>query len=181
MTARRIFLVGPMGAGKTTVGKRLARELGLRFVDCDALLEQRTGTSIALIFEIEGEAGFRERERQILAEVTRWPDVVVSTGGGAVLLEENRELLRARGTVIYLRTSVDEQLRRTRGSPHRPLLNTPDPRARLEALAAQRNPLYLAVADLVIDSDTRRVSATVQDILSRLEAPVHGTPASRTS
>lgn len=176
----RLFLIGPMGAGKTTIGRRLARALGLRFVDCDALLEERTGTDIPTIFDIEGEAGFREREHALLEEITAWPDTVVSTGGGAVLRPDNRSCLRERGTVIYLRTGVDEQLRRTRNSTNRPLLNHPDRRARLEALAGVRNPLYEATADLIVDSAARRVSATVQDVLDRLEAHRHGNPARRT-
>jgi shikimate kinase len=168
MARRSIFLVGPMGAGKTTVGRRLAQHLGLDFLDCDEEIERRTGTTISIIFEIEGEAGFRKREHQMLGELTGRPGIVLATGGGAVLLTENRELLRSRGTVIYLRTSVAEQLRRTRGSSHRPLLQTDDPEQRLRDMAQTREPLYESVADIVVESPGRKVGATVKEVLDRL-------------
>lgn len=173
-----IFIVGPMGAGKTTVGRRLAERLGLEFHDSDEEVEQRTGTSISVIFEIEGEAGFRKREHQVLAELTAWPGIVLATGGGAILMAENRELLRSRGTVIYLRATVQEQLRRTRNARHRPLLITPDPETRLRELAAEREPLYEAVADVAVESDSRRIGATLNDILERL--PAYADLAART-
>ena len=119
--------IGLNAYSKTTVGRRLAQSLGLEFLDSDEELERRTGTTIPIIFEIEGEAGFRRREHKILTELTAMSGIVLATGGGAVLLPENRELLRSRGTVVYLRTSVSEQMRRTRNSTHRPLLATPDP------------------------------------------------------
>lgn len=168
MARRSIFLVGPMGAGKTTVGRRLAQSLGLEFFDSDEEIERRTGTTIPIIFEIEGEAGFRKREHQVLADLTALSGVVLATGGGAVLLPENRELLRSRGTVVYLRTSVAEQLRRTRSSAHRPLLQAGDPEQRLRDLAQAREPLYEAVADIVVESPGRKVGATVKDVLDRL-------------
>jgi shikimate kinase len=181
MRSRRLFIVGPMAAGKTTVGMRLARHLGLPFADTDAVIEARTGTRIATIFEIEGEAGFRARERDVLDELTRSPEIVLATGGGAVLLAQNRALLRERGTVIYLRTPVAEQLRRTRGTHHRPLLEHADRRERLEAMAQVRDPLYLEIADVVVDSAARRVGATVADVLARLGPDItHGTPERRT-
>jgi shikimate kinase len=168
MARRSIFLVGPMGAGKTTVGRRLAQSLGLEFFDSDEEIERRTGTTIPIIFEIEGEAGFRRREHKLLAELTGLPGLVLATGGGAVLLAENRELLRSRGTVVYLRTSVSEQMRRTRNSTHRPLLATADPEERLRQLALEREPLYEAVADITVDSPGRKVAATVAEVLDRL-------------
>jgi shikimate kinase len=168
MARRNIFLVGPMGAGKTTVGRRLAQQLGLDFVDSDEEIERRTGTTISIIFEIEGEAGFRKREHQVLGELTGRSGIVLATGGGAVLLPENRELLRSRGTVVYLRTSVAEQMRRTRSSDHRPLLQAADPEQRLRELAQAREPLYEAVADIVVESPGRKVGATVKDVLDRL-------------
>jgi shikimate kinase len=168
MARRSVFLVGPMGAGKTTVGRRLAQSLGLEFLDSDEELERRTGTTIPIIFEIEGEAGFRRREHKILTELTAMSGIVLATGGGAVLLPENRELLRSRGTVVYLRTSVSEQMRRTRNSTHRPLLATPDPEERLRQLALEREPLYEAVADITVDSPGRKVAATVAEVLDRL-------------
>lgn len=165
---RSIFLVGPMGAGKTTIGRRVAESLGLDFLDTDEEVERRTGTTISIIFEIEGEAGFRKREHQALSDLTARQGVVLATGGGAVLLPENRELLRSRGTVVYLRTSVAEQLRRTRNSTHRPLLQGDDPEQRLREMALAREPLYESVADLVVESPGRKVGATVKDVLDRL-------------
>jgi shikimate kinase len=142
-----------MGAGKTTVGKRLAKLKGLRFIDSDQEIERRTGVDVAFIFEKEGEPGFRRREREVIAELTQEQGVVLATGGGAVNDGDNRRDLAARGFVVYLRTSVDQQLDRTRYSKHRPLLQTGDPRQRLEELMAQREPLYREIADLVVNTD----------------------------
>jgi shikimate kinase len=142
-----------MGAGKTTVGKRLAKLKGLRFVDSDQEIERRTGVDVAFIFEKEGEPGFRRREREVIAELTQEQGVVLATGGGAVNDSDNRRDLAARGFVVYLRTSVDQQLDRTRYSKHRPLLQTGDPRQRLEELMAEREPLYREIADLVVNTD----------------------------
>jgi shikimate kinase len=169
--AENIFLVGPMGSGKSAVGRRLAARLGLEFRDSDAEIESRTGVSIPYIFEKEGEAGFRARERETLDLLTGQPGVLVATGGGAVLDADTRERLRSRGRVVYLRTSVDQQLARTRRSAHRPLLNTPDPRAALERLMQQRAALYEEVAEVVVDTDGRKVGAVVDEIVSRLAKP----------
>jgi shikimate kinase len=165
-----VFLVGPMGSGKSAVGRQLARELGLWFVDTDAEIEARTGVDIPTIFETEGEAGFRSRERDLIDELTRRTGVVLATGGGAVLDPDTRGRLRARGRVVYLRTSVDQQLARTRRSTHRPLLRTADPRATLDGLMRQRAPLYEEIADLVVETDGRKVRTVSAEILRRLPA-----------
>ena len=149
-----IFLVGPMGAGKTTIGRMLARTLGVPFVDSDREIEQRTGVSIPMIFEYEGEAGFRKRESEVIGLLTENSPLVLATGGGAVLLPENQQVLTERGFVVYLQCSVERQLERTRNDSHRPLLKTPDPRARLEELFQVRDPIYRALADYIVDTGT---------------------------
>jgi shikimate kinase len=169
ISEQSIFLVGPMGAGKSAVGKRLARRLQREFRDADAEIEARTGVDISFIFEKEGEEGFRRREGRAIDELTALPAIVLATGGGAVMDEGNRRLLAARGLVVYLHASVAEQLQRTRHSRHRPLLDTPDPEARLRSLMAVREPLYREVADLVIDTDGRKVGAVAEEIRRRLD------------
>lgn len=164
-----IFLIGPMGSGKTAVGRQLARLLDLEFYDSDVEIEVRTGVDIPLIFEKEGEAGFREREREVIDSLTAKNSIVLATGGGAVLLPSNREHLSARGCVVYLQTSVDQQLERTRHGRQRPLLYTNDPETRLRELLEQRLPLYEAVADIVVNTDGRRVNAVADEILRLLE------------
>ena len=165
----RIFLVGLMGAGKTTVGRRLAQTLRRDFADSDHEIERRAGASIPLIFELEGEAGFRSREKTIIAELTQRPAIVLATGGGAVLNADNRRCLIGRGFVVYLCASVDELLRRTHFDNNRPLLNTADPRTRLVQLLEQRDALYREVADCVISTEGRPLKQVVRDILRRLE------------
>ncbi len=164
-----IFLVGPMGAGKSTIGRRLAQILGWEFLDSDAEIERRTGVSIPLIFEMEGEAGFRAREKAVIAELTQRRNSVLATGGGAILDPDNRRCLVRRGVVIYLSTSVDEQLRRTGRDSNRPLLQTDNPRARLQALLDVREPLYRQVADFIIPTDGRYAKRVVQSILRCLQ------------
>ena len=159
-----------MGAGKTTIGRRLALALRRQFIDSDHEIEQRAGASIPLIFEVEGEAGFRAREKAVIAELTQWADIILATGGGAILDPDNRRCLAGRGFVVYLCTSVDEQLRRTRGDTHRPLLQTPDPQARLAQLLERRDPLYRAVTDCVILTDGYSIGQVTRTILSRLQA-----------
>ena len=149
----RIFLVGPMGAGKTTIGKYLAQHLKLRFADTDTEIEARTGADIPWIFDVEGEAGFREREVQVVEEMTTWDDIVLATGGGVVMRPENRQALGARGYVVYLHATVEEQVRRTRRDRRRPLLQKGDPEQVLRALMAIRDPLYREIADHIIDTD----------------------------
>jgi shikimate kinase len=161
-----IFLIGMMGAGKSTVGRLLAAGAGFDFVDCDRELEQRAGTSIANVFELEKEAGFRQRESQLLEELTRRAHVVLATGGGAVLSADNRHLLHSRGLVIYLQASVEEIARRTRGDASRPLLEVADRRARIQELLAQRGPLYRQAAHLVV----RSAAANPRRLVSRLLA-----------
>ncbi len=163
-----LFLVGPMGSGKTTIGRQLAKSLGKTFIDSDHEIEARTGADIPWIFDIEGEAGFRRREQAVIDELTRRHGIVLATGGGAVLSAENRRHLAARGIVIYLRASIDQQLRRTAKDRNRPLLQTEDPRARLAALLAQREPLYREIANLVVDTDNRSIRSTVNAILKQL-------------
>jgi shikimate kinase len=166
-----IFLVGPMGAGKTTVGKRLAELRGMTFADSDHEVEHRTGVDIAFIFEKEGEAGFRKREKQVIAELTAGHRLVLATGGGAVLDADNRQHLSSRGFVVYLRATIDHQLRRTGHSDTRPLLQTGDKRGVLEELFALRDPLYREVADLVIETDGRNARILAQEIERHLDHP----------
>ncbi|HXM83412.1 MAG TPA: shikimate kinase [Burkholderiales bacterium] len=164
-----IYLVGLMGAGKTTVGRLIARRLKLRFLDSDQEIERRCGVKIPLIFEIEGEAGFRGREAQAIAELTALDGVVLATGGGAVLLDENRKRLAARGTVVYLRARPEDLDRRVRHDRKRPLLANGDPLARLRELYAERDSLYLGVADLVVDTGSQSVQSLARELLEKLE------------
>ncbi|MBP9945203.1 MAG: shikimate kinase [Vicinamibacteria bacterium] len=168
MDDRNIFLVGMMGAGKTTVGKALARRLGRQFIDCDREIVERTGVPIATIFEIEGEEGFRRRETHVLAELAARRGTVVATGGGAVLAAENRRTMRASGTVIYLRVSLDHLHERTRRDTARPLLATGDRRATLESLLEKRHPLYQEAADLVVDSGAQSPGTLAQRVIDAL-------------
>jgi shikimate kinase len=163
-----IFLVGMMGAGKTTVARMLATRLNRTFVDCDHELEARCGVKVPVIFEIEGEAGFRAREAAIIDELTARPGIVLATGGGAILREENRQRLGARGLVIYLRAHPHDLHMRTKHDKNRPLLMTPDPRKRLEELFTQRDPLYREVADLVVDTGRQGVQVLVKQVLQTL-------------
>jgi shikimate kinase len=175
--SNRIFLVGLMGAGKTSVGKMLARRLNRQFLDADAEIERVTGVRIPLIFEIEGEAGFRAREEKMMAALTERPGIVLATGGGAVISPANRALLKSRGFVIYLRASPEDLWRRTRRDRNRPLLQTDDPLARLRELHAQRDPYYREVADLVVDTGAQSVSALTARIQQLLEQAAAGTSA----
>jgi len=157
-----------MGAGKTTVGRQLARRLGKRFVDSDQEIEERTGVKVATIFEIEGEAGFRARESRVIEELAEAEDLVLATGGGAVLDSGNRMRLAARGFVIYLHAQPRDLWQRTRQDKTRPLLHGVDPLARLEELYAVRDPLYREVADIVIDTGRQGVGALVTRVLAEL-------------
>jgi len=161
---RNIFLIGPMGSGKTTIGQRVARLLNLRFHDCDHELEASTGASVSLIFDVEGEEGFRTRETRMLDLLTAQSGVLIATGGGVVLREENRRMLRERGTVVYLRTSVSQQLRRLSRDKTRPLLQTDDRREKLTRLAEERNPLYRETADIEFPARNRGLDTVANEL-----------------
>ncbi len=158
-----------MGAGKTTVGRSIARTLGKQFHDTDQEIESRTGVRIAVIFEIEGEAGFRRRESEVLERMTAMDNAVLATGGGAVLDPKNRETLRSRGCVLYLHAQPKDLWQRLRHDKSRPLLQTKDPLARLQELYATRDPLYREVADLVVDTGRQNVGTLVAQVLAGLE------------
>jgi shikimate kinase len=165
-----VFLIGPMGAGKTTIGRHLATLLHKQFVDVDHEIEKRTGVTIPVIFEIESEAGFRRRESAIIDELTRGRDMVLATGGGAVLMEENRRVLKERGTVVYLQADIETLVERTRRDRNRPLLQTDDPRGKIEELLRQREPIYREVAHVIVDTGQRAPSSVARDIVARLKA-----------
>ncbi len=172
-----IILVGPMGAGKTTIGRLLAIRLKVPFMDSDREIEARTGANIAWIFDVEGEEGFRQRESKMIDELTRNRPLVLATGGGAILSEDNRRYMTGRGKVVYLLTSIEQQLERTNWDRNRPLLQTENPRARLEELMAIRDPLYREIADMLVDTDTRSpksVSEEIARILEQQNGPVGG-------
>ncbi len=173
MTSSRlnVFLIGPMGAGKTTVGKRLAKATGREFVDSDAVLCERTGVSIAETFAHEGEKGFRRRERRIIEELTQRTNIVLASGGGAVLDAENRRVLGARGLVVYLCASPQTQWRNIRNCRNRPLLQNDDPQGTLAQLFAERDPLYRELCDFQVDVDQLPPHASCQKIVERLESP----------
>jgi len=169
-----IFLVGLMGAGKSTIGRHLAKSLGLEFVDSDHEIERRTGANIPLIFDVEGEAGFRQREKKIIAELTQREGIVLATGGGVVLDPDNRACLRERGKVIYLYATVAQLLARTAKDRNRPLLQTTDPRARLQELLQTRDGLYREVADLVVDTGARTARSAEREILAKIRPSASG-------
>ncbi len=159
-----------MGAGKSTIGRLLSHELKLRFVDSDKVIEELAGADIPWIFDVEGEQGFRDREAKIIDQLSAEDNLVLATGGGAVLRSENRSNLQGRGTVVYLQASVAQQLERTARDKNRPLLQTPDPETVLNTLMEQRHPLYLQVADVVVDTERRNPKAVVTDIMAELRA-----------
>ena len=163
-----IFLVGPMGAGKYTVGHQLAKTLDMEFVDCDREIEERTDVTIAVIFDVEGEEGFRKRERAMVEKLTERDGIVLATGGGVVLDDANRSRLRTRGFAIYLNAPIELLLERTARDKQRPLLQTDDPKASLIALAAEREPLYQQVADMVVKTDRRTARHVVKEIVRKL-------------
>jgi shikimate kinase len=167
---QNIILVGPMGSGKTTIGRLVAREFGLAFHDSDQELERLTGASVNLIFDVEGEAGFRERETAMLRRLVRKRGVLVATGGGVITRDANRRLLRGNGLVVWLKTTVEQQLQRLSHDKSRPLLQAPDRRARLELLARERNPLYRRVANLEFNSPDRHYKAAAGTLIRDIRA-----------
>lgn len=164
-----IFLVGMMGAGKTTIGRQLARALGREFLDLDHELEARCGVRVALIFDIEGEEGFRKRETLALEECSRKPGIVLATGGGAILAEENRRYLAERGVVVYLKASADELYRRVARDRSRPLLQTANPQERLRSLLKDREPLYESVADITFETGPASIAQAVRTLVVHLQ------------
>jgi shikimate kinase len=165
-----LILIGMMGSGKTTVGRALARQLDKEFIDSDEEIQRRTGVTIPHIFDVEGEAGFRQRESAAIADLVTRSDIVLATGGGAVLAAQNREMLRQNGLVIYLKASVHDLWQRTRNDRNRPLLQTGDPRAKLAELFEQRDPLYMETADIVMPSSKQSVHALVQKLAGEIAA-----------
>ncbi len=168
--SENIYLVGLMGAGKTTIGRQLAKSLGLPFYDSDKAIEESTGVDIPTIFEFEGENGFRDREQKMLQQLTELKGIVLATGGGAILRQENRDLLKENGIIIYLQCSIDRIMERTRRDTQRPLLKTANPKERIEQLYKEREPLYLNCADLVVDTGIMQSKAAVNYILEEYKS-----------
>ena len=168
MSTRNIILVGPMGSGKSTIGSVIAKKLNREFQDSDHYIEEKTGVDIARIFDIEGEQGFRDRESNALSELLNRDNCVIATGGGSVMREENQNLLRSRGYIIFLDTSINQQMQRLRRDKKRPLLQTENPRERLEELLEVRRPIYLDLADLAVKTDRRLARKLAADIINKL-------------
>lgn len=165
---QNVFLIGPMGAGKSAVGRQLARLLHMNFMDSDDEIESRTGVDIPFIFEKEGEEGFRKREAKVIEDLSKMEGLVLATGGGAVIDPQNRSVLGGRGFVVYLYTSVEQQLARTKKGRERPLLENGDRKEILDQLMAERESMYRDIADLVVETDGRKVKAVANEILERL-------------
>jgi len=168
MHKESIFLIGPMGSGKSTVGRMLADKLSYHFVDSDHVIEDKTGVSIPMIFDIEGEVGFRDREQHAIEELTQLPKTVLATGGGAILDQNNRKCLRSRGFVVYLKSSVETLVQRTRHDRNRPLLQTADPKKILTKILEEREELYMDVADLVIETERAAIHKVVKEIIEKM-------------
>jgi shikimate kinase len=167
---RNIFLVGPMGAGKSTIGRHLAQQLHMEFIDSDTEIEERTGADIAWVFDVEGEDGFRIREEGVINDLTEEQGIVLATGGGSIISKENRNRLSARGVVVYLETTIEKQLARTNRDKKRPLLQTEEaPRSVLEKLAGERNPLYEEIADYTVQTDDQSAKVVANQIIKMLE------------
>lgn len=168
MSHRNIILIGPMGSGKSTIGNIIARRLHRDFQDSDHFIEERTGVDIARIFDVEGEQGFRDRETNALNELLSENNRVIATGGGSVLRHENQQILKQKGFIVFLDTSINQQMQRLRRDKKRPLLQTENPRERLESLLAERRPIYLDLADLAVKTDRRMARRLAADIINQL-------------
>jgi shikimate kinase len=171
-----VFLVGPMGVGKTTIGRVLADVLGLGFFDSDREIEASTGADIPWIFDVEGEAGFRIRETRMIEQLSQKKNIVLATGGGAVMSAENREWLKARGVVVYLRAPISQQVERTNRDKSRPLLQTPNPEQKIRELMEIREPLYQEVAEMVVDTYRRNPKAVSKELCKQLRFDMGGSP-----
>lgn len=169
---RNIFLIGPMGAGKTTIGKQLAEVLKLDFIDSDQELEKRTGAPIDWIFDIEGEDGFRKREENIIEELTQMQGIVLATGGGAIVSDKSRNFLAARGVVVYLETSIEQQLERTRRDKRRPLIQNENPKEVLEQLMKERESMYTDIADLTVPTNISSVKSVAKQIVELMDQSI---------
>jgi len=165
---RNIYIVGPMGAGKSTIGRQIAQQLHLEFVDSDAEIERRTGAEIAWVFDVEGEDGFRKREAEVIGDLTEQQGIVLATGGGSIISKDVRNKLSARGFVVYLETAIDKQVARTQRDKRRPLLRSDNPRQVLEDLAKDRNPLYEEIADLTVHTDDQSAKLVAKEIIDKL-------------
>ncbi|OIQ48661.1 MAG: shikimate kinase I [Gammaproteobacteria bacterium MedPE] len=165
---RNIYIVGPMGAGKSTIGRQIAQQLHLEFVDSDAEIERRTGAEIAWVFDVEGEDGFRKREADVISDLTEQQGIVLATGGGSIISKDVRNKLSARGLVVYLETTIDKQVARTQRDKRRPLLRSENPRQVLEDLAELRNPLYEEIADLTVQTDEQSAKLVAKEIIDKL-------------
>ncbi|MCW8931172.1 MAG: shikimate kinase AroK [Gammaproteobacteria bacterium] len=159
-----IILIGPMGAGKTTIGRQIARRLSFDFYDSDREIEERTGVTIPLIFELEGEEGFRRREEKIISDLTNKTNIVLATGGGAVLRKENQQALKRSGTIVYLCAGIDDLLERTSKDKNRPLLQTDDPRKKLQSILTEREPIYRELADIILQTNKMTVHTAVKEL-----------------
>jgi shikimate kinase len=167
---RNIFLIGPMGAGKSTIGREIADRLHLEFFDSDQEIERRTGADIAWVFDLEGEEGFRKREETVIEDLSEKQGIVLATGGGSVISTNVRNKLSARGIVVYLETTIDKQVARTQRDRRRPLLQTSEePRTVLENLAVERNPLYEEIADVIVKTDDQSAKVVAHNIIDKLE------------
>ncbi len=167
---RNIFLIGPMGAGKSTIGRELAEKLHLDFYDSDQEIERRTGADIAWVFDLEGEEGFRKREETVIDDLSERQGIVLATGGGSVVSPQIRNRLSARGIVVYLETTIDKQVARTQRDRRRPLLQTSEePRKVLERLALERNPLYEEIADVIVPTDDQSAKIVANKIIERID------------